>query len=53
MLQVIERILLQRNYTKVVYLGDGAGDFCPSTRLGPHDSVLSRELYPTGDSQDM
>ncbi|EIE23797.1 hypothetical protein COCSUDRAFT_41939 [Coccomyxa subellipsoidea C-169] len=46
--KVMERLLLQQNYSRVVYLGDGPGDFCPSTRLGPRDFVLSREFYPTG-----
>ncbi len=44
----MELLLMQQNYSRVVYLGDGAGDFCPSLRLGPRDFVLSREFYPTG-----
>ncbi|KAK9905585.1 hypothetical protein WJX75_002525 [Coccomyxa subellipsoidea] len=46
--KVMEQLLLQQNYSRVVFLGDGAGDLCPSTRLGPRDFVLSREFYPTG-----
>ncbi|BDA47728.1 probable pyridoxal phosphate phosphatase PHOSPHO2 [Coccomyxa sp. Obi] len=46
--KVMELLLMQHNYSRVVYLGDGAGDFCPSLRLGPRDFVLSRESYPTG-----
>jgi hypothetical protein len=46
----MEQLLLQQNYSRVVFLGDGAGDLCPSTRLGPRDFVLSREFYPTGNT---
>ncbi|CAL8471813.1 g11355 [Coccomyxa elongata] len=46
--KVMELLLMQQNYSRVVYLGDGAGDFCPSLRLGPRDFVLSREVYPRG-----
>lgn len=46
--QVMERLLLQHNYSQVIYLGDGAGDFCPCTRLGSQDIVLARQRYPSG-----
>ena len=46
--QVMERLLLQQNYSRVIYLGDGAGDFCPCTRLGSQDMVLARQRYPSG-----
>ena len=44
----MEDLLLQRNYQRVVYLGDGRGDFCPCTKLGPSDHVLARQHYPDG-----
>lgn len=47
-LQVLERVLLTSNFGRVLYLGDGAGDFCPSTRLGPDDRIISRSVYPKG-----
>jgi hypothetical protein len=47
-LQVLEEILMRHVYSKVIYLGDGLGDFCPCTRLGAADFVLARENYPTG-----
>ena len=47
-MQVLEDLLLQRNYQQVVYLGDGRGDHCPCTRLGPNDSILARCNYPDG-----
>lgn len=46
--QVLERLLLQHSYARVVYLGDGSGDVCPCTRLGAHDFVLARSHYPDG-----
>lgn len=47
-MQVLEDFLLQRNYQQVVYLGDGKGDYCPCTRLGPNDCILARQRYPDG-----
>ena len=44
----MERLLLRHNYGQVIYLGDGAGDFCPCTRLGAQDTVLARQRYPSG-----
>ena len=31
---------------KVVYVGDGSGDYCPSLRLRAHDMALPRKGYP-------
>eukprot|EP00249_Psilotum_nudum_P011923 c23469_g1_i1 orf=1022-1531(+) len=31
---------------RIIYLGDGCGDYCPSTRLGIRDYVLPREGFP-------
>ncbi|DBA70351.1 TPA: hypothetical protein ACH3X2_011772 [Trebouxia sp. C0005] len=45
---VIEELLLQHNYCQIVYLGDGRGDYCPCTRLGPNDHILARQNYPDG-----
>lgn len=47
-MQVLEGLLLQHNYQQVVYLGDGRGDYCPCTRLGPNDCILARQRYPDG-----
>ena len=33
-------------YSKVVYVGDGANDYCPSMTLNEGDVVLCREGYP-------
>lgn len=43
---MLEGLLLRKNYGQVVYIGDGRGDFCPCTRLGPGDLILSRSSYP-------
>lgn len=48
LIQVIEELLLQRNYRQVIYLGDGRGDYCPCTRLGPNDHMLARQRYADG-----
>ena len=47
---MLEDLLLERNYHQVVYLGDGKGDFCPCSRLGPSDSILARQTYPDGSA---
>eukprot|EP01024_Parvocaulis_polyphysoides_P066202 TRINITY_DN7756_c0_g1_i2.p2 TRINITY_DN7756_c0_g1~~TRINITY_DN7756_c0_g1_i2.p2 ORF type:complete len:305 (-),score=29.43 TRINITY_DN7756_c0_g1_i2:49-963(-) len=44
--QVLENILLDKSYGRVIYAGDGGGDFCPTTRLGSNDFVLVRDDYP-------
>ena len=41
-------MLSERNYARVVYLGDGAGDVCPCMRLRAQDFVLARQHYPGG-----
>ena len=46
--QVLDKVLAGACYDRVVYLGDGSGDFCPCTRLRPCDYALIREHYPTG-----
>lgn len=46
--QILERVLLAEQPTRVVYLGDGRGDFCACTRLGPCDAILARSAYPDG-----
>lgn len=33
-----------------MYLGDGRGDYCPCTRLGPGDCILARQSYPDGSA---
>eukprot|EP00455_Lapot_gusevi_P054149 TRINITY_DN8609_c0_g1_i5.p1 TRINITY_DN8609_c0_g1~~TRINITY_DN8609_c0_g1_i5.p1 ORF type:complete len:195 (+),score=33.31 TRINITY_DN8609_c0_g1_i5:210-794(+) len=51
--QVLSKILSEadqkeenvRKFARVVYLGDGAGDFCPASRLRSCDLVLAREGY--------
>ncbi len=48
LMQVIEELLLRHNYRQVVYLGDGRGDYCPCTRLGPNDHIMARQNYPDG-----
>lgn len=48
LIQVIEELLLRHNYRQVIYLGDGRGDYCPCTRLGPNDHILARQKYPDG-----
>ncbi|KAF8051476.1 hypothetical protein N665_1717s0010 [Sinapis alba] len=50
---IIERI--QASFTKeeskmkMIYLGDGAGDYCPSLRLKAEDYMMPRKNFPVWD----
>lgn len=46
--QVLDELMVEADCERVVYLGDGAGDFCPCTKLRPCDYAVARECYPTG-----
>lgn len=46
---VIERIqesLAKEGKKKIIYLGDGAGDYCPSLKLNTEDYVMPRKNFP-------
>lgn len=45
---VLEKLLMLGLYRRLVYVGDGGNDFCPSCRTGPWDFVLARKSYPDG-----
>ncbi|GKF49510.1 inorganic pyrophosphatase 2-like protein [Tanacetum coccineum] len=50
--KIIERI--QSTFTtkekrRVIYLGDGAGDFCPSLKLVEGDYMMPRKDFPVWD----
>ncbi|XP_077228363.1 inorganic pyrophosphatase 1-like isoform X2 [Tasmannia lanceolata] len=49
---VIERIqasVLAEKKKRIIYLGDGKGDFCPSLKLGEGDYVMPRKNFPLWD----
>ena len=46
--QVLDELMAEADYERVMYLGDGSGDFCPCTKLRPCDYAVTRECYPTG-----
>ncbi|KAJ0964642.1 hypothetical protein J5N97_025780 [Dioscorea zingiberensis] len=46
---IIERIkaeILAEGKKRIIYLGDGKGDFCPTLKLGKADFVMPRFKYP-------
>ena len=43
---VLDQWREQYSFTKVLYVGDGGGDFCPALRLQAADVVLCRQNYP-------
>ncbi|KAK9706524.1 hypothetical protein RND81_07G132800 [Saponaria officinalis] len=46
---VIKRILRDESNKKIIYLGDGSGDYCPSIKLRPGDHVMPRKNFPVWD----
>ncbi|KAL9460912.1 hypothetical protein AB3S75_003996 [Citrus x aurantiifolia] len=49
---VIERIqasLSKEGNKKIIYLGDGSGDYCPSLKLSEGDHVMPRKNFPLWD----
>ncbi|PKU77591.1 Inorganic pyrophosphatase 2 [Dendrobium catenatum] len=46
--KIVERIRAGEK-KRVIYLGDGKGDYCPSLRLGEGDFVMPRKNYPLWD----
>ncbi|KAL9243538.1 hypothetical protein vseg_017413 [Gypsophila vaccaria] len=47
---VIKRILREEsNNKKIIYLGDGSGDYCPSLKLRAGDHVMPRKKFPAWD----
>ncbi|GAB2269283.1 hypothetical protein Dimus_004208 [Dionaea muscipula] len=46
---IIERILSEEEKKRVIYLGDGTGDYCPSLRLRAGDHVMPRKNFPLWD----
>ncbi|KAJ6430688.1 hypothetical protein OIU84_021972 [Salix udensis] len=49
---IIERIqasISKEGSKKIIYLGDGAGDYCPSLKLTEADYVMPRKNFPVWD----
>ena len=42
---VMEEFVKENGFRKVVYVGDGGGDLCPSLRLSEQDTLLARTGY--------
>lgn len=41
----LDQFRAAKKYDKVVYIGDGGGDVCPSLRLSDRDTVLARKDF--------
>ena len=46
---MIKRLQCENPNKKIIYLGDGVGDYCPSLRLKEGDHVMPRKNYPVYD----
>lgn len=43
--QIIDDIITENSYSRVVYVGDGYNDYCPAMHLSPQDCVIARKGY--------
>lgn len=49
---IIDRIqdsIAEDNNKRIIYLGDGSGDYCPSLRLKERDFMMPRKNFPVWD----
>lgn len=44
--KIIERIQATLEKKRIIYLGDGVGDFCPSLKLTKQDYMMPRKEFP-------
>ncbi|KAG2520694.1 hypothetical protein JM18_006841 [Phytophthora kernoviae] len=44
--RILESLRKGKQYARVIYVGDGVGDFCPATRLTTNDVVCARADKP-------
>jgi pyridoxal phosphate phosphatase PHOSPHO2 len=40
---------MHKGKQRLIYLGDGKGDYCPSLKLGERDQMMPRRNYPVWD----
>ncbi|KAG5547256.1 hypothetical protein RHGRI_013058 [Rhododendron griersonianum] len=45
-MEQIQASISEKGKIRMVYLGDGGGDFCPSLKLGEGDHVMPRKDFP-------
>ncbi|KAE9068851.1 hypothetical protein PF005_g16216 [Phytophthora fragariae] len=46
---ILDSIRKVKPYSRVIYIGDGTGDFCPASRLSKNDVVLARSHLLSGE----
>ncbi|KAJ8542643.1 hypothetical protein ON010_g12169 [Phytophthora cinnamomi] len=46
---ILDSIRSAKSYSRVIYVGDGTGDFCPASRLSKDDVVLARSHLLSGE----
>lgn len=46
---ILREILSKGSYQRVIFVGDGDNDVCPSKCLSERDHVIARELYPLAE----
>ncbi|CAD7702428.1 unnamed protein product [Ostreobium quekettii] len=44
--KILDGLLSSSQYAMAAYVGDGRGDYCSCTRLGPRDLIFARTTYP-------
>ncbi|KAM3267702.1 inorganic pyrophosphatase 1-like [Capsicum chacoense] len=45
-IEIMQASLAKEGKKRMIYLGDGPGDFCPSLKLKEHDYVMPRKDFP-------
>ena len=43
------RLTAEGNKKRIIYLGDGVGDYCPTLKLDASDFVMPRKNFPVWD----
>ncbi|KAG7391681.1 putative phosphatase phospho1 [Phytophthora pseudosyringae] len=51
--RILDSIRCEKSYSRVIYVGDGTGDFCPASRLTENDVVLARSHLLNGHPYGM
>ena len=46
MIEQIQASIVEKWKGRIIYLGDGRGDFCPSLKLGEGNYVMPRKDFP-------
>lgn len=49
---IMRQVMAEKSYSKVVYVGDGENDICPSLQLSKNDHIVARKHYSLASALD-